>query len=476
MGPRVTSGHADVIVIGNGVLADSVSANLMWRDSELKVTQIGPRIRNGSATLAAAAMLNSFAEVDKDTFSFPIYQERFRFNRHANRPVWEQFLARLSSATGQSVNHGFGTFVINNSKSGVLEDANFDAIVRALDIEGARYELILPSEIHGYQPVDSVRAIRGVYIADEGWVNPVQLLASLDSALSRFKNYKMMDTEVVRLNYSNNRITSLETRDGTEVFAETILIANGAGMTDLMKQSELGGMVLPVYRGVGVTVILETLDLTLSNCVRTPNRGLACGLYSAPRDEFHTIIGATNAIWDSPRTSPTLNNVASLLQNARTELNQNFDRASLVSWNVGWRPITEDLMPMIGETEVEGLFVANGMRRDGFHCSPVIGEIMADLLLRCKPRVDVGSFGPRVRPIQILSREESVDRIVEHTLAAAVEHGFVPGHVNQRLRLERAIRAEADVLHDWLGLRETGIQPEFFSYFQGRRRKDETTP
>lgn len=470
----MTSKYVDVIVIGNGIIADSVSANLMWHDSKLKVTQIGPKVRIGSATRAAAAMLNSFAEVDKDTFSFPLYQERFRFNRYADRPVWERFLIRLSSATGRSVNHGFGTFVINNAKSGVLEDENFDAIVRALDLERAKYELVLPSEINKYQPVDSVRALRGVYIADEGWVNPVQLLSSLDYALSKFDNHTMMDTEVVRLNYSSGRVISVETKDGTEVFAEMILLANGAGMTDLMKRSDLGGMLLPVYRGVGVTVILETLGDTLSNCVRTPNRGLACGLYAAPRDESHTIIGATNAIWDIPRTSPTLNNVSTLLHNARTELNQNFDRAAVVGWNVGWRPITEDLMPMIGETEVEGLFVANGMRRDGFHCSPVIGEIMVDLLLRRKPRVEIGSFGPRGRPLQILSREESIDRIVEQTLAAAVEHGFVPGHVNQRLRFGRAIRAEANTVHDWLGLSETGIQPEFFSYFDGRRRRDQS--
>ena len=469
----MTTKSVDVIVIGNGIIADSISANLMWHDSKLKVAQIGPKPRIGSATQAAAAMLNSFAEVDKDTFSSPISEERFRFNRYADRLVWERFLARINSLTGQPVNHGFGTFVINNSKSGVLEDENFDAIVRALDLERAKYEFVSPGEIHKYQPVDSVRALRAVYIADEGWVNPVQLLTSLDYVLSKFDNHEVMNSEVVRLNYSNSRVKSVETSDGAEVFADTVLLANGAGMTDLMKRSNLGGMLLPVYRGVGVTVILETAADTLVNCVRTPNRGLACGLYAAPRDDSHTIIGATNAIWDIPRTTPTLNNISTLLQNARTELNQNFDRAAVVGWNVGWRPITEDLMPMIGETEVGGLFVANGMRRDGFHCSPVIGEIVADLLLRRKPRFEIGSFGPRATPLQILSREASINRIVEHTLAAAVEHGFVPGHVNQGLRLERAIRSEANTLHDWLGLSETGIQPEFFSYFEGRRRRAE---
>ena len=467
-----TPNTADVIIVGNGILGTSLAVQLAWKSPDLRVTQIGGKARAGSATTAAAAMLNSFAEVDTDTLQFPILKHRFELNRLANRFVWEKLLARISDHSGVKIHNGFGTYVINNSKSGIVEDENFDAIIDALGRYGSNFEWAVPRDIPNYQPTNAARAIRAIYINDEGWVNPVEMLSGLDSVLTTFESYQSIDAEVSSLKISDGMAHSVVVSDGSTYSAPQVVIANGASMSNMLVDSGLSNLVLPVYFGVGVTAVLETGELTLANCIRTPNRGLACGLYSAPRSKLQTVIGATNAIWDKPQSSPTSNNLQSILKNAQTELNVDFARVCVSQINLGWRPLTEDLMPMIGETEIPGLFILNGMRRDGFHCSPVVSDIMSDLLLSHATCFDMKPFQPRRKPLSIFTRSQSIDRIVAHTVAAAVEHGFESGSTVQSNRVEAAIRHEAEVLHDYLDMGDRGLQPEFFTYLRSRRLRE----
>lgn len=467
-----TSSVADVIIIGNGILGTSLAVQLAWKSPDLRIIQIGGKARAGSATNAAAAMLNSFAEIDTDTLQFPILKHRFELNRLANRNIWENFLSRISDDSGQKIHHGFGTYVINNSKSGVIEDENFDAIVNALIEYGANFDWITPRDIPNYRPANSVRAIRAIYIHDEGWVNPIEMLSGLDAVLSTHERYRLVDDEVLSLKISGGVVDFVELSTGSTCSAPKIVIANGASMSNLLVNSGLSELVLPVYFGVGVTAVLETRELTLANCIRTPNRGLACGLYSAPRSTEQTVIGATNTIWDKPQLSPTVNNLQSIFKNVETELNIDFSSACVSQINLGWRPITEDLMPMIGETEISGLFVINAMRRDGFHCSPVVSDIVSDLLMKRPVSFDIELFQPRRKPISVFTRSQSVERIVSHTISGAVEHGFESGSPIQSNRIEAAIQHEAEVLHDYLDMGDCGIQPEFFSYFRARRQRE----
>ena len=53
------------VIIGNGIIGLTTAFRLARRaGSKDRVTLIGKKIRPGSATLAAGAMLNSFAEIE----------------------------------------------------------------------------------------------------------------------------------------------------------------------------------------------------------------------------------------------------------------------------------------------------------------------------------------------------------------------------------------------------------------------------
>ena len=455
----------DVVIVGNGILASTTARELLLRDSSLKVLCIGPRSRSGSATKAAAAMLNSLAEVDNDTLDFPLLRARLNLNRLANRSTWTEFLRQLKDESGMNVSHGFGTYVINNSKAGQLEDRNYDSILRALKEFNEDHEICSPNSIPKYKPQSNVRALRSLFLPNEGWVNPLQTLESLEVSLSRYTNFDSLDDYVESIVHECGKVVGAKLRGGSTVPTNCVLLANGAAMSDVLASSGLDDLCLRVFYGVGVTALLRSDVETLVNCIRTPNRGLACGLYSAPQSATETIIGATNAIWDSPRFEPTLNNVHTLLSNARTELNINLDRSSIVRLNVGWRPITEDLMPLIGSSPIEGLYIWNGMRRDGFHCAPVLSGLLSQVILGGALPDELKPFAVRTKPLKIYTRAESVERIVDHSVCGAFEHGLDLGGLEPDL-LARSFLRLANEVHDRLNLASVGIHPEFFSFYR----------
>jgi hypothetical protein len=66
--PEVLMGplhEADVLVVGNGILGYSIAFALLHENPSAKITLIGPSSKPSCASVAAGAMLNSFAELEE---------------------------------------------------------------------------------------------------------------------------------------------------------------------------------------------------------------------------------------------------------------------------------------------------------------------------------------------------------------------------------------------------------------------------
>src|SRR5689334_18664627 len=110
---------SDVIIIGNGILALTTAYRLLKLTPNLSIKIVGPSERRGCASLAAAAMFNSFAEIDAGTLNNKIERQKFLFNK-LSTPLWPAFLQEVESESGIKLEYGFGTFVINNHVSDSL--------------------------------------------------------------------------------------------------------------------------------------------------------------------------------------------------------------------------------------------------------------------------------------------------------------------------------------------------------------------
>ncbi len=447
-----------VVLIGNGILALATAFRLLRRDPDVRLSLIGPADRLGCASLAAAAMFNSFCEVDPHTLGNPIERQKFLFNKSAT-PLWPGFLAELETP----VNHGFGTFLINNLVTDSLEDDNFAAVVAGLKEFGEPYEVIDPAKIANYKPSPQCRAARGIFIPGEGWINPLQLVAALHAYLERSGRVEIVDGYCQSL---QKGVSGAVLQDGRVISGDVYLLAPGAAFTDIVQASELGLDFPRIFYGVGCSILLETGPDTVKNCVRTPNRGLACGIYTAPQDPEHTLVGASNFISPVPENHPRLTSVHNLIQSAMEQINTDYYRAQLVRVNTGWRPTSEDTLPLLGQTSIQNLLVATGTKRDGLHCAPVISNYLADLILQGSSSLDLSLYKPERRPMRIYTREDAIRVAVRHTMNAAYQHGFKSAKNRMVEDLEAYYRRDLEELHDRVGAHDWGIPPEMINMYR----------
>ena len=85
-----------------------------------------------------------------------------------------------------------------------------------------------------------------------------------------------------------------------------------------------------------------------------------------------------------------------LLWNARLVAPAVYD-LELLEVNVGFRPATRDHLPLIGATEVSGLYVATGHFRHGVLLAPATAALLADLIVEGRLDPILAPFRPERR-------------------------------------------------------------------------------
>lgn len=463
------------VILGNGIVAASIAFRLAARlAAKDRVTIVARRSRPGSATLAAAAMLNSFAEVEAGSLESELDRYRFELSRSAAR-MWPQFQQDLKEA-GAALPAGggleLGTYVINNAAADDLDDENFDAIVAALTDCREPFEHIAPRDIPNYRPAQRHRATRALNIPGEGWINPRLVMESLDAILARHRQVELVDESARVLVKQGGRIGLVKTERGRDIAGDRFVLATGATATDVLRESRLGIEMQRVFYGVGVSVEIRSPDFPHKKCVRTPNRGLACGLYSVPyfigadAPADHILVGASNFISATPYAYGRLTSVDTLLRGAIEQLNSNFYRADLVRVNVGWRPTSLDTYPLLGRSSVDNLLIATGTKRDGFHLAPLIAEKMVALLFDEPVEKAFARFAPERAPIRSLTRRAAIDKAVRHLINASYQHGFTPSRSRMPEQIAQMHRDDLERLHDKVGAHEWGIPPEMLDMYR----------
>lgn len=474
------------VIVGNGIIALTTAFRLVQKASgDDRITLIGKRDRVGSATLAAGAMLNSFAEVEKGSLDSELDMYRFELSHLATR-MWPKFEQELIEAGGASLPSGcrdcqgfsgggcveIGTFVINNTAADDLDDENFDAILQALIDFDEPYRMVSPSDIPNYMPEQRHRATRALYIENEGWFNPRLMVEKLDSILANTSRVQFVESHAQRFLFEGGGISAVALEDGGVVEADKFLLATGASASEILQKSDLGIAMQRIFYGVGVSVEIRSPDYPHTKCIRTPNRGLACGIYSVPYftgpdvPHDHILLGASNFMSPVPYPFGRLTSVESLMKAGMEQINHNFYRADLVRVNVGWRPTSQDTYPLVGATSIPNLFIATGTKRDGFHLSPLLSQYIAAMI--CGESIDERfvQFSPERVPIRSLTREEAIDKAVRHQMSAAYQHGFSPSKSRMPEQIKKMYREDLERLHDLVGAVDWGIPPEMLDMYK----------
>jgi glycine oxidase len=480
------------VIAGNGILALTTAFRLARRAGPNdRITLVGPRARPGSASMAAGAMLNLFAEVEAGSLDSASALFHFELSHLASQ-MWPGFEQELIEAAGCCLPRGCascqglsgggcfdrGIYVVENAAGDGLDGENFDAILSALQDFNESHQLLAAADIPNYRPDPRYRASRALLIHGEGWFNPQLMLEKLDALLAGFPQVSVVDAMVQRLHASAcGEIAALETADGRLIEGDQFLLAAGAAVGSILDRSMLDLKLLKLFYGTGVTLEISSPGFPHTRAIRTPNRGLAGGLYTVPYfhrpgvANDHVLIGASNQLSPEPVYQGNTTAVETLLRNAREQINVGFADAGLVRTNLGWRPVSQDLYPVIGRTSVSNLLLATGTRRDGFHMSPLLSDVLVAMLYRepVDPRWQM--FAPERAPIRDLGREATIDKVVRQQLCIARQQAGITAGSRLPAQLAQLFRDDLSRLHDQVGALDWGIPAEMIDmYRQGHAR------
>lgn len=121
---------------------------------------------------------------------------------------------------------------------------------------------------------------------------------------------------------------------------------------------------------------------------------------------------------------------------------------------------------MVGATDIANLLVATATKRDGLHCSPLIARCLVDLATGAPVSHDLSHFKPDRAPVKFLTRKESVETFVRHSMNANYQHDFVPAKNKMVSQLEAMYRSDIEDLHDKVGADTWGIPPELVDMYR----------
>ncbi|MTI01923.1 FAD-dependent oxidoreductase [Roseibium sp. RKSG952] len=276
------------------------------------------------------------------------------------------------------------------------EEARLDELHRIADLgitQGLWPRVVNASDIP--LPMLDLKDHAGaLYVPEDANVNPVDLCMAYARA-ARDRGLKIREgVQVKRLLVEKDRTSGVELSDGSQLAADHVVLATGAWSREL---AATAGVALPLQAVEHMYVVTEPIpDL--------PNpfpviRDLDRGIY-IKGDAGKLVIGGfePNAkCWDAygPEGDRAFLELAddwdqfSPFLEAALDLCPDLESAGIKHFMNGPESFTADTRPLVGETSVDGLYVAAGMNSVGVMSSAGIGRALADWIIDGHPSMDM---------------------------------------------------------------------------------------
>jgi D-amino-acid dehydrogenase len=199
----------------------------------------------------------------------------------------------------------------------------------------------------------------------------------------------------VQFRYDVN-VSAIEQHDGVlqinlnerEVIkAEAVVVAAGAYSPGLVRTLDIR---LPVYPAKGYS-----LSIPMSGWDNRPRHLMAdMGLHAGlnPLGEILRVAGTAEFTgYDRRIPEERVRNLIGLVEAVFPELAAIMDRDNLNPW-AGFRPMSSDGVPIIGRTNIEGLYLNTGQGSLGWTMSAASGRVLADTIMGETAKVDMSHY------------------------------------------------------------------------------------
>jgi glycine oxidase len=360
---------ADVAIVGGGVMGCAIALRLAQRG--LAVTVVERGIPGAEASSAAAGILGPQWEAEG---AGPLLDLGLR-----SRALYAGFAAELRELSGIDI--GF-------AKSGLLEVAFDEAGAQALATRwawqrgrGLRGEMLDGGQVRAIEPHLGPAVRAGLRLPDEGHVNARALARALSQAAAIAGARFLQGHYVRRVVTAGDRVTGVEL-DGETLPAKTVVIAAGSWSSLV----EGGGVPPPTVRPArGQMVAIEMRPPLFRHVIAAHGRG-----YLVPRLDGTVLAGSTLEMVGY-RKEVTVAGLSQILAMVRA-LIPDLDHAPVVETWSNFRPYTDDHLPVLGRTGVEGLVLATGHYRYGILLTPITAQLITELITSGTATIDLTPF------------------------------------------------------------------------------------
>ncbi|MEM1050505.1 MAG: FAD-dependent oxidoreductase [Pseudomonadota bacterium] len=197
-----------------------------------------------------------------------------------------------------------------------------------------------------------------------------------------------LNTPVKRLVKKQGRVIGVETRNGI-MTAQNVVLCAGQHSPDLMKSVSLS---LPIKPAKGYSV---TFDVSQWNDrPRIPVVDDAMHAAVTPMGDQLRVVGTAEFAGRDPAISkPRIDNLRAMFTRLYPDLADKAQNASSKAW-AGFRPMSADGRPFIGESAVPGLWLNTGHGHLGWTMATGSAELLASLMIGERPALNPLPYSP----------------------------------------------------------------------------------
>ncbi|MGZ5212605.1 MAG: NAD(P)/FAD-dependent oxidoreductase [Actinomycetota bacterium] len=381
---RAFTSTADVVVIGGGVVGASTAYHLAAAGVEhVVLLERADAVATGSTGACAGGFRHQFS----------------------SRINIELSLASVPMILGFSREHGLPLDVVQDGYLFLVRDErDWDefragaAFQRSLGVDT---QLLTPEEAEAIAPGIAIGDVVGAtFCSDDGIADPAGLTQGYATLARRAGADLRLGTEAIVIEEDDGVVTAVRTADDV-ISAPVVVDAAGPWAGVLAATAGVRLPLEPIPRMVVTTGPFPgaparrtlVIDAATSYYFHKEGAGVLTGM--GGRDEHPSFSTDVDIRFIEEELLPTAVRVFPPIE-----------QAGVASMWAGLYEMTPDRHPIIGESPVTGLFLANGFSGHGFQHAPVVGKLMAELIVEGRARtVDISSLG--------LDRFERGDLVVE---------------------------------------------------------------
>jgi sarcosine oxidase subunit beta len=360
---------ADILIIGAGIVGCSLAYHLALQGTARVAVIDKDLICSGSTGRSAGGIRQQFAT----DLNVRLSLESIRM------------FERMPEELG--VDPGFRRVGYLFLASTEAEQELFRKNVALQQRHGVPVQMVAPDDIRRLVPFVQLDGILGgTYCPTDGYAAPYEVTMGYAAAARRRGVIIHEQRAVTKVLQQAGRVVGVETAAGP-IQAPVVVNAAGAFAGQVGEMAGVDVPVRPYRRQLFTThpvpVFASEPPLTIDYHRNWYFRGELGGcLFSGPKDEESTF--NTNVDWE---------HLAESVEQAVMRLPLLAEAEIHRGW-AGLYEISPDNNAILGPVpELEGFYVAGGHSGHGFQHGPIVGKLMAELILTGRTTIDIGALG-----------------------------------------------------------------------------------